>query len=85
MYVTAFEVVNGCGKTTVLDSISDQVGIHRWGFAGSTWRQFDLGISSEKIKINSSLSNDIDGKEMLYEKGEFVQIYFPSDKFVTIT
>ncbi len=74
--------VNGCGKTTVLDSISDQVGIHGWGFAGSTWRQFDLGISSDKIKINSNLSNDIDGKEMykLYEKGEFVQIYFPSDR-----
>jgi len=74
--------VNGCGKTTVLDAISDQVGIHGWEFAGSTWRQFDLGISSDKMKINSSLSNDIDGKEMykLYEKGEFVQIYFPSDR-----
>ncbi len=46
--------VNGCGKTTVLDSISDQVGIHGRGFAGSAWRQFDLGISSDKIEINSS-------------------------------
>ena len=74
--------VNGCGKTTVLDAISSQIGIHEWGFAGSTWRQFDFGISSNKIKISNSLSNSIDGKEMyqLYEKGEFVQIYFPADR-----
>ena len=74
--------VNGCGKTTLLDEISRQVGVHGWGFAGSTWKQFDLGMSSDKIKIGSSLSNDTDGKKLykLYEKGEFVQIYFPSDR-----
>lgn len=73
---------NGCGKTTVLDTIISQVGVHIRGFSGSTWKQFDFGISSDKIKISSSLSNNIDGKEMykLYEKGKFVQIYFPSDR-----
>lgn len=74
--------VNGCGKTTVLDEISHQVGIHGRGFAGSFWEEFDFGISSDKIKIKSSLSKNIDGKEMYksYEKGEFIQIYFPSDR-----
>lgn len=74
--------VNGCGKTTLLNAISSQIGIHEWGFAGSTWRQFDFGTSSDKLKISNSLSKDINGKEMyqLYKKGEFVQIYFPSDR-----
>ena len=74
--------VNGCGKTTLLNAISSQIGIHEWGFAGSKWRQFDFGTSSDKLKISNSLSKGIDGKEMyqLYEKGEFVQIYFPSDR-----
>jgi len=74
--------VNGCGKTTVLDAISSQVGVHGWGFSGSTWKQFDFGISSDEIKISSNLSKDIDGKEMYksYENGEFVQIYFPADR-----
>ncbi|WWR14997.1 DUF1998 domain-containing protein [Lachnospiraceae bacterium JLR.KK008] len=66
----------------MLNAISSQIGIHEWGFAGSTWRQFDFGISSEKLKISNSLSKDIDGKEMYqsYKNGEFVQIYFPSDR-----
>lgn len=74
--------VNGCGKTTVLDEISRQVGIHGWGFAGSEWPQFDFGVSSDKIRIRHSLSSGYDGKEMYesYEKGEFIQIYFPSDR-----
>ncbi|MCM1539662.1 MAG: ABC transporter ATP-binding protein [Blautia sp.] len=74
--------VNGCGKTTVLNAISRSVGIHGWEFGGSTWEQFDFGISSDEIKIKSSLPNDIDGKEMYksYKRGEFMQIYFPSDR-----
>lgn len=74
--------VNGCGKTTLLNAISSQIGTHEWGFFCSTWRQFDFGISSDKLKISNSLSKNIDGKEMyqLYEKGKFVQIYFPSDR-----
>ena len=48
--------VNGCGKTTLLNAISSQIGIHEWGFAGSTWRQFDFGISSDKLRISNSLS-----------------------------
>lgn len=71
----------------MLNAISSQIGIHEWGFAGSTWKQFDFGISSDKLKISNSLSKGIDGKEMyqLYEKGEFVQIYFPSDRKLEIS
>ncbi|MCM1064985.1 MAG: AAA family ATPase [Eubacterium sp.] len=74
--------VNGCGKTTVLNAISRSVGIHGWGFGGSTWEQFDFNISSDEIKIKSSLPNDVDGKKMYkaYKRGEFIQIYFPSDR-----
>lgn len=77
---------NGCGKTTLFNAISSQIGIHEGGFAGSKWRQFDFGTSSDKLKISNSLSKGIDGKEMyqLYEKGEFVQIYFPPDRKLEI-
>ena len=78
--------INGCGKTSVLNAIIESLGIHKWGFAGSTWKQIDLNFSSDKVEIKSNLSSNVDGKEIynLYKEGKIILISFPSDRKFTM-
>lgn len=74
--------INGSGKTSVLNALMNSLGIHQWGFAGSTWNQIDLNFSSDKVEIKSNLSSDVDGKEIynLYKEGKIIFISFSADR-----
>ena len=78
--------INGCGKTSVLNAVIESLGIHHWGFAGSTWNQIDLNYSSDKIVIKSNLTSDVDGKEIynLYKEGKIIFVSFRSDRKFSI-